>query len=51
MQYNIFEISRKYGVKPEARQFRSQKNLFLVTFKLPALIMSENRTILGERWW
>ena len=45
---NIFEISRKYGVKPVAHQFRSQENLFLVTFSLPALTMSESMTILGE---
>ena len=45
---NIFKISRKYGEKPVTHQFRSQENLFLVTFSLPTLIMSESRTILGE---
>ena len=45
---NIFEISRKYGVKPVADQLRPQKNLFFVTFSSPTLIMSESRTILGK---
>ena len=48
---NIFKISKKYGVKPVAQQFRPQESLFLVRFRLPTLTISESRTVLGEGLW
>ena len=46
--FELLILSRKYGVKPVAHQFPTQENLFLVTFRLPTLIMSESRTILRK---
>ena len=46
--FELLILSRKYSVKPVAHQFRTQENLFLVTFRLPTLIISESRAILGK---
>ena len=44
----ISQISRRYGVKPVAHQFFPQQNLFLLTFRLPTLIMPESRRPWGR---